>query len=97
MTSSQSLSGLSTLLLFVIIFTKISNFADEHIEVQRGLKELAQDFRANLRFVQSHLTPKPVSFVIIKRSPQQFNIFSQQNLLKLETEDFLGKKEKSKS
>ena len=63
----------------------------------RGLKELAQDFRANLRFVQSHLTPKPVSFVIIKRSPQQFIIFSQKNLLKLEIEDFLGKKEKSKS
>lgn len=36
MTSSQSLSGLSTLLLLVITFTKISNFADEHIEVQRA-------------------------------------------------------------
>ena len=62
----------------------------------RRLKELVQDFIANLRFVQSHLTPKPVSFVILKRSPQQFNIFSQQNLLKSEIEDFPGKKEKVK-
>lgn len=35
-TSSQSLSGLSRLLLLVIIFTKISNFADEDIEAQKA-------------------------------------------------------------